>query len=49
MKSCLFHFGQTIFKNLIYYFKNEACFYLNDPKLQKRFERLFTLALLPLD
>lgn len=46
VKGCLFHFSQSLFKNLTKHHLKPA--YLECPKLQVWFKKIFTLALLPL-
>jgi hypothetical protein len=47
MKGCLFHFGQTLFKNLCRFGLKEV--YLQDKDLQHWFKSVLTLALLPMN
>ena len=47
IKGCLFHFSQSLFKNLIKHHLNVV--YHECPDLQLWFKKVFTLALLPKD
>jgi hypothetical protein len=46
VKGCLFHFGQSLFKNFFKHGFKTA--YLENEELQRWFKRLFCLALIPI-